>query len=138
MLISLVLLLLQLGSVTVGTPGEGPKSLWELTMVSNGGAPLVHTACEPQLMDDAKYIKGVDDLDPKGARCSAPVLTQTPDGWVREKTCTEGGRTVVVHASRKGDPARDVTYATSLRAPGRAASWSISTRMRNLGACPKE
>jgi hypothetical protein len=136
---TLLILLLQLGSATLGdSAAVGPKSLWELTLSGEGGRTVKHTACEAQLIDDERYIKRVDEMDPAGARCTAPVLTRNPMGWVREKTCTETQGTVVIRASRRGDPLSDVTYATELSPPGGKPSWSISTRMRRLGPCPGE
>ena len=129
----LTIVLMLLAQAAAAAP---ERSLWELTMVSNGGAPVVHQACEAPLMTDEAFIKGVDDMEPEGSRCDAPKLTRTADGWVRERTCREGADTGVIRASRKGDPATDATFATEMGLAGKPPSWSLSTRYRRLGPCP--
>jgi hypothetical protein len=114
---------------------EGPKSLWELTLVSNGSRPVVHRACEAPLMTDAKYMRSVDEMDPPGASCDAPVLRRTPQGWSRERVCRQDGATVVIRASRTGDPDNDATFSTVVEPQG-GKRWSISTRLRRVGPCP--
>ena len=131
----LTIVLLLLGQATAAAPAP---SLWEITMVSNGGEPVVHRACEAPLMTDESFLKGVDEMEPAGSRCEAPKLTRTADGWVRERTCREGADTGVIRASRKGDPATDATFTTEMGLAGRPPSWTLSTRYRRLGACPAD
>ena len=136
MLTTVLLILLQSAGAG-GPPPAGPVALWETTIL--GERPLTHTGCAPQALTDEIYAEKVDEMDPAGAKCSAPKITRTATTWVREKTCREGGQSVVIRATRTGDPATDATFTTEFFAPGaKAPGWSISTRLRKLGPCPKE
>ena len=137
MLTTILLLLLQ--SVRVGAqPPPGPESLWETTIL--GERPATHTGCAPAAFPtDESYGRAVDEMDPAGARCSAPKITRTADSWIREKTCRDGDMTVTIRAIRRGDIAKDATFTTEILPAGaKTPSWSISTRLRRLGPCPKE
>ncbi len=114
---------------------EGPKSLWELTTAGGGAKPLVRRVCQAPPMTDARYMEAVDAMDPPGASCDAPVLKRTPQGWARERVCLHGGRTVVIRASRAGDPDNDAIFSTVVEPEG-GARRTLSTRMRRLGPCP--
>jgi hypothetical protein len=132
-MLTLLLALLQAASAP-----EGPKSLWEMTLAGSDSRPVVHRACEAPPMSDAQYMASVDAMDPPGASCDAPVLKRTPQGWSRERVCRDQGRTVVIRASRTGDPDNDATFATVVEPQGGGRRWAVSTRLRRVGPCPGE